>query len=103
METVKDGSPLGLGGQQARPETFFPRTLPLAPISMLCTHSTHYAGMITSLIDSTVLIFGPTRCVAGQPGDRQDSSSPALRPSGRIPFRRRWVQGGWPAGSRVRG
>ena len=38
METVKDGSPIGLEGQQARPEPSSLESLPLAPISMLwCT------------------------------------------------------------------
>ena len=35
METVKDGSPVRLGGQQARPEPSSLEPLPLAPISML--------------------------------------------------------------------
>ena len=35
METVKDGSPVRLGGQQARPEPSSLESLPLAPISML--------------------------------------------------------------------
>ena len=35
METVKDGSPVRLGGQQARPEPSSLESLPLAPISTL--------------------------------------------------------------------
>ena len=39
METVKDGSPVGLGDQQARPEPSSLESLPLAPISMLCDNA----------------------------------------------------------------
>ena len=53
METVKDGSPLGLGDQQARPETFFPRKLPLAPIMNTVT-----TLIIENAPNLRTLIFG---------------------------------------------